>query len=151
MTRIDGPFRTLIEEYGSKVSQKQSSEDIEDVPEEKSTTEEVKGKDLHIQEDRETGGISMSTYTTWMNNMGHWSIVLLLAVIFVLAQVLAVANILWLGWWAGNRFNGLSNSMSMGIYAGMKWTFTIADHLSYRCCLCSLFGKLFVPSYQRHS
>jgi ATP-binding cassette subfamily C (CFTR/MRP) protein 1 len=115
--QVDGPFRTLIDDYGSKTSKQTPEEDVK-IKEVVKATEEVAGEKLHMDEDRETGAVSFQTYTTYMAAMGHWSLILILGIVFVAAQLASIVNILWLGWWAGDRFNGRSSGFYMGVYAG---------------------------------
>lgn len=114
---MEGPFKTLITDYGSRTTQEKPEETADVEIKDVKKTKEVEGDKLHMEEDREKGSVSYATYTDYMGNMGHWSFVLVLGIIFLLAQASSIANILWLGWWAGRRFD-LSNGVYMGVYAG---------------------------------
>ncbi|KAI9632685.1 P-loop containing nucleoside triphosphate hydrolase protein [Dioszegia hungarica] len=145
---IDGPFRSLVNEYGSKTTKEEEDDAIDEVQKTAGASADKEGDALHMEEDRETGAVALSTYGLWVANMGHWSLVLLLGMLFVIAQIASIANILWLGWWGGNRFSNLSRGAYMGVYAGIGLMFALCLFLS--TCLFavlalhasfSMFGK----------
>lgn len=139
---IDGPFRALIDDYGSKMTKEQPEDQTIDAAKQPGETKTTEARKLEMAEDRETGSIAWNTYRTYISRMGNVAFTLSLAAIFIAAQAASIFNILWLGWWAGNRFQGLSNGAYMAVYAGEYSQPILCSRLGtglvFAACLVSL-------------
>ena len=118
-----GPFRTLIEDYGSAsaMHKQQDQGEEADIKDEKMAPLAARkdGQALILQEDREVGSVAFQTYLFWIGNMGWWGFAVILFVAYIISSGTRLANTLWVGWWQQNRFGNLSQAGYQGIYAGM--------------------------------
>ncbi|WVW81052.1 hypothetical protein I302_103043 [Kwoniella bestiolae CBS 10118] len=118
----NGPFRSFISEYASqqtpstptiKAAQKKPNSDT---PKE-NKKESSGGKSM--EEDRQIGSIPWSVYTTYFRSMGSILWPITFGTMLLLTQAATVGNSLWLGWWSGEKFDGLGQGGYMGIYGAL--------------------------------
>ncbi|WVQ85784.1 hypothetical protein IAT38_007951 [Cryptococcus sp. DSM 104549] len=121
----EGPFRNLINEFGStqnhfptptpttpafNASNSSTAPTADAAP-------RTKALDT-LEEERETGAIPWSVYTTYLGAMGTYLWPVFFGTLLVMTQVASVGNSLLLGFWSSNSW-GLSQGGYMGIYAGL--------------------------------
>jgi len=68
------------------------------VPEDKAKTPD--GGKLVNDEERDKGAVDLEVYMTYFKAWGHWSQVLFVAILFIVAQTCTEGNEVWLAWWS---------------------------------------------------
>ena len=122
----EGIFRTLVEEFGSSVQNRPTSTDGEgevgQVFEEDKEPEDVTAKHgggkLLLDEERNTGSVSLQVYLKYLRAVDSWWYVGLCTTWLVLVQASNVGNSLFLGYWSGSEIAGFSQGQYMAVYAG---------------------------------
>ncbi|WWC98771.1 hypothetical protein V866_005664 [Kwoniella sp. B9012] len=119
----EGPFRSFISEYSSEPSpatpthgpakSKTTSTPIKESKKDKSS-----GVDT-MEEDRQIGSIPCSVYITYFKSMGTVLWPFTFGSTLLLTQAASVGNSLWLGWWSGDKFEGLGQGGYMGVYGAL--------------------------------
>ncbi|WVQ63105.1 uncharacterized protein L199_001256 [Kwoniella botswanensis] len=119
----EGPFRSFISEYSSEPSpatpthrparSKTTSTTIKESKKDKSS-----GVDT-MEEDRQIGSIPWSVYITYFKSMGTILWPFTFGSMLLLTQAASVGNSIWLGWWSGDKFEGLGQGGYMGIYGAL--------------------------------
>ena len=124
MLTENGPFRTLVKEFGS-VSEARKTEPIDDKldlearPAPLATGAQPKtGTRLMLDEERLTGEVKWSTYTRYLKAIGNWWWAVIITIALVMEQAATVGNSLMLGYWSETRINGFSQGAYMTVYAG---------------------------------
>ena len=122
MAQVDGPFRKLIDEYGSKALASQAAEAEEEAQDgEKKTfktTFQKEGQALMLEEEREIGSVSPATWVFWLRNMEPVVVPLTVGVLYVVSSGARLSNVLFVGFWQQTRFPALNVGAYQGIYAG---------------------------------
>lgn len=118
----DGPFRTLIEEYGLKfaMTEKEDAQEamVDPARSDAAPAARKQGATLTLDEDSEQGAVSLATYRFWLSSMGSVWLLMLLMVGYIASAGSGVSLTVWLGFWQSTQFNNLSSAAYQGIYAG---------------------------------
>lgn len=142
MTR-GGAFSRLIAEFGGR-EQEEEDEEVEDEAEaieggvaksrrakavhlakgglrqhengQFGGSEDVNGKILMQQEERETGSVAWSVYHHYIKFAGGNWVPFVLVFTIAMITVTNIGNNLWLSYWSERRFAGKNNGFYMGIY-----------------------------------
>lgn len=127
LVAAEGPFRQLVEEYGSKaVMNKSEDEEIVTTQTERKTAASLtgpkEGQALMLEEEKEIGSVALSTWGFWIRNMGPVVVPIMVGLVYLLSSGARVTNTLWVGFWQQIRFPNLSTGAYQGIYAGTCWT-----------------------------
>ncbi|WWD08510.1 hypothetical protein V865_006622 [Kwoniella europaea PYCC6329] len=119
----EGPFHSFISEYtsdrsGSTPTLKPAKPKSSTASNKESKTDKSSENDT-MEEDRQIGSIPWSVYITYFKSMGTilWSFTF--GSMLLLTQAATVGNSLWLGWWSGDKFEGLGQGGCMGIYGAL--------------------------------
>jgi hypothetical protein len=158
---VRGPFRTLMQEYGSTQASVSRPHRLTQTSEKRMTTlssqqtesktEDTAVQSMELEEERESGSVAFGTYAWWLGNMGSFIWPLLLGVAYVISTGVSIANILWLAYWQQDEFDGLSQGAYQGIYAGASCLLNLYYSLvycrlmpRYRSCVCCYWSAYSV-------
>jgi hypothetical protein len=115
----DGPFRQLVRDFGSAETDVQTSVNVATPDEPAKEHEKQEGKAFIEEEERETGSISLSTWTFWLRGMGSPVLVIAAFLGYIIAQGSQIVHAFFLAQWQSNAYPQLSQGAYQGIYAGI--------------------------------
>ncbi|OCF58423.1 cadmium ion transporter [Kwoniella mangroviensis CBS 10435] len=116
----EGPFRSFISDHTSDRSVstptlKPANPESSTASDKDSKKDKASGVNT-MEEDRQIGSIPWSVYITYFRSMGTLLWPITFGSMLLLTQAATVGNSLWLGWWSGDKFEGLGQGGYMGIY-----------------------------------
>ena len=78
----------------------------------------VGGGKLVLDEERNTGSVSLIVYYKYLRAIGSWWSIALIAATLIAGQAASVGNSLFLGYWSGSEIKGFSQGQYIAVYAG---------------------------------
>lgn len=118
LMQANGTFAQMLNTYTIH------EDEVEDATEKKVAKKEVKKEKktdakLMQAEERATGSVKASVYKQYIKYAGGWFWVGVLFFLFLLAQLIMVANNFWLAIWSGDKESSSKIGYYMLVYAGL--------------------------------
>jgi ATP-binding cassette subfamily C (CFTR/MRP) protein 1 len=145
---VEGTFRTLIEEYGHQVKERDpaavataeaESCKIPKANKEFSGDVERMATKLHLDEERNTGGVPAKTYIAYLKALFRGGPFVVSIGSAVFTECLTIALTLTLAFWATSSIRGFSRAHYMGLYATFGVSVSAFSYISsYSATLCGL-------------
>lgn len=141
-----GVFKSMLDDYGQEEDEKV----VEEKPKEKEVNKLADKKDgpafkLLMDEERNTGSVSWSTYGGFFKAMGSYWYPIITLCLLCLAQCANVGNTLFLGFWSGYEIHGFHQGDYMAVYAGLGFALAFFTFWgSYNLSLSGLRASLFL-------
>lgn len=145
----EGIFKSLLDEYGNEQEEaaKAEPEEKDEKDDKPKATDKKKGPGfkLLMDEERNTGAVSWSTYGGFFKAMGSVFYPLTTLFFLILAQGSNVTNTLFLGFWSGSEIRGFHERDYMLIYGFLGVALAIFTFFaSYNLSLSGLRASLFL-------
>nr|XP_019009236.1 uncharacterized protein I206_05884 [Kwoniella pini CBS 10737]OCF48017.1 hypothetical protein I206_05884 [Kwoniella pini CBS 10737] len=118
-------FRSLLNAHqglmntkeDSRITKPYEAKDV-DMTGSKDQVKSAIGEKLILPEDRSEGQVAYKVYQKYISAIKSKFLGFVVIVSLVLAQVASILNTLFLGYWSGNRFSGMTQNTYIGIYGG---------------------------------